>query len=110
MDFHGVRLSLGIRMMAFTLSGSGRMRQARKVLIRTSRRPDLPANVRLDYSGRGERRANQGRKGVRAGLAHDGSAMVVDRALADAEIGGDVLARVAGDHQVQDLALAQGQT
>ena len=32
----------------------------------------------------------------------------VDRALADAEIGGDVLARVS--HQVQDLALTTGQT
>jgi hypothetical protein len=34
-------------------------------------------------------------------LARDG----VDRALADAEIGGDALARVSGKHQVQDLAL-----
>ena len=34
----------------------------------------------------------------------------VDRALADAEIGGDVLARVSGKHQVQDLALTTGQT
>jgi hypothetical protein len=36
--------------------------------------------------------------------------MVVDLALADAEIGGDVLARVYGKHQVQDLALTTGET
>jgi len=36
--------------------------------------------------------------------------MVVDRALADAEIGGDVLAGVSDKHQVQDLALTTGQT
>ena len=36
--------------------------------------------------------------------------MVVDRALADAEIGGDVLAWVAGEDEVQDLALTRGQT
>src|SRR5271157_2726315 len=36
-------------------------------------------------------------------------AMVFDGALADAEIGGDVLARVARDHEVHDLVLPLGQ-
>ena len=35
--------------------------------------------------------------------------MVVDRALADTEIGGDVLAWMAGEDEVQDLALTRGQ-
>jgi hypothetical protein len=33
-------------------------------------------------------------------FAHDGGAMVLDRALADAEIGGNVLARMTGENQV----------
>ena len=49
-------------------------------------------------SSRSDRRAEQGRKRLRACLPHDGRAMVVDRALADAEIGGDVLAGVTGEH------------
>jgi hypothetical protein len=36
--------------------------------------------------------------------------MVVDRALADAEIGGNVLAWMAREDKVQDLALTRGQT
>ena len=36
--------------------------------------------------------------------------MVVDRALADAEIGGDVLAGMAGEDEVQDLPLTRRQT
>src|ERR1700737_2257435 len=36
--------------------------------------------------------------------------MVLDRALADAEVGGNVLAGMAGEHQFHDLALAWGQT
>ncbi len=35
--------------------------------------------------------------------------MVLDRALTDAEVGGNVLARVTGEHEVHDLALAGGQ-
>jgi hypothetical protein len=35
--------------------------------------------------------------------------MVIDRALADAEIGGYVLAGMAGEHEIQDLALTRGQ-
>jgi hypothetical protein len=31
-------------------------------------------------------------------------------ALADTEVGGNVLARMAGEHQIHDLALARGQT
>ena len=33
--------------------------------------------------------------------------MVLDRALTDAEVGGNVLARVTGEHEVHDLALAR---
>src|SRR2546421_11427629 len=54
----------------------------------------------------GERQADQRRKRVGPGLLHDGRAMVLDRALADAEIGGNVLARMTGEHQLHDLALA----
>ena len=36
--------------------------------------------------------------------------MVLDRTLADAEVGGNVLAGVAGEHQLHNLALARGQT
>ena len=36
--------------------------------------------------------------------------MVLDGALADAEIGGDILAGVAGEDHVHDLALSRGQT
>jgi hypothetical protein len=36
--------------------------------------------------------------------------MVLDRTLADAQVGGKVLAGVAGEHQPHDLALARGQT
>jgi hypothetical protein len=35
--------------------------------------------------------------------------MIVDGALADAEIGGNVLAWMASEDEVQDLALTRGQ-
>jgi hypothetical protein len=47
---------------------------------------------------------------MRAGLLHDGGAIVLDRALANAEVGRNVLAGVAGEHQLHDLALTRGQT
>jgi hypothetical protein len=37
---------------------------------------------------------------------HDCGAMVLDGASVDAEIRGDILARVAGEDQLHDLALA----
>ena len=64
---------------------------------------------RLGCSGSCECRADQRRKGLRAGLPHDGRTMVVDGALADAEIGGDVLAWVTSEDEIQDLALTRGQ-
>ena len=45
----------------------------------------------------GEHQADQRRKRVRAGLLHGGSAMVLDRAPADAEVDGNVLAGIAGE-------------
>src|SRR6185312_2746284 len=54
-----------------------------------------------------ERQSDQRRERLRAGLVHDGRAMVLNRALADAEIDGDVLAGLTGKHKVQDLALAR---
>ena len=36
--------------------------------------------------------------------------MVLDRTLADAEIGGDVLARLSFEHQFQDLTFAHGES
>ena len=82
---------------------------------RGSSRPAAPrcrSAERLRRGARvgGERQADQRRKRVRAGLLHDGGAMIFDRALADAEVGGDVLAGMAGEHQLHDLALARGQT
>jgi hypothetical protein len=35
--------------------------------------------------------------------------MIIHRALADAEISGDVLAGMPGEHEVQDLALTRSQ-
>jgi hypothetical protein len=60
-------------------------------------------------SGCGDRGADQGRKGLRAGLPHDSGAMVVNRTLADAEISGNVLAWMASEDEVQDLTLTRGQ-
>src|SRR3954454_3012107 len=51
----------------------------------------------------GERQSDQRRKRVRASLLHDGGTMVLDRALADTEVGGNVLAGMAGEHQLHDL-------
>jgi hypothetical protein len=36
--------------------------------------------------------------------------MVLHGPLADAEVGGDVLAGLPREHQIQDLALARGET
>jgi hypothetical protein len=47
---------------------------------------------------RGERKADQRRNRLRAGPVHDSGAMVLDRALADAEVGGDVLVGLTGKH------------
>src|SRR6187402_2929792 len=71
--------------------------------------PSCPALFAPRPSGRGDGRADQCRKGLRAGLPHDGGTMVIDRALADAEVGGDVLAWMAGEHEVEDLPLTRGQ-
>jgi hypothetical protein len=73
--------------------------QVRKVLICLSlARTQNPKRRRSLCSGGSNRCADQGREGPRAGLLHDCRAMVVDRALADAEIGGDVLAWVSSEH------------
>ena len=54
---------------------------------------------------RGERETDEGRDRLGSGLLHDGGAVDLDGALADAEIRGDVLAGMAGEHQIHDLAL-----
>ena len=56
-----------------------------------------------------KRGADQGGNILRAGLAHDGGAVVVDGALADAEVGGDVLAWMSGQDEIEDLALPSRQ-
>lgn len=71
------------------------------------RRPGLGG--RWASSDRSQCRADQRRKGFRAGLSHNSRAMVVDRALADAQISGNVLTGMAGEHQPQNLALAHSQ-
>ena len=43
-----------------------------------------------------------GGKRFRAGSLHDRGAVIFDRALADAEIGGDVLAGIAGENHFHD--------
>jgi hypothetical protein len=60
-------------------------------------------------SGGGEGRAHERRKGLRASFSHDCSTMIVDRSLADAEIGRDVLAGMASENEVQDLTLTRCQ-
>ena len=67
-----------------------------------------PARSRLRVSrasGGDEGEAGEGGEGFGAGSLHDRSAMIFDRALADAEIGGDVLAGMAGQHPLHDVAL-----
>ena len=59
--------------------------------------------------GGGDGQAGQRRQRFRAGSCHDRGAMVLDRALADAEIRGDVLAGMPGEHHVHDLALPRRQ-
>src|SRR5271169_363217 len=53
--------------------------------------------------GCGKRQSGQGREGLRACLLHDRSAVVLDGALADAEIRSDILAGMAGENQIHDL-------
>jgi hypothetical protein len=76
-----------------------------------ARKPPGPIRSSCDVrcSGCCERRADQGGEGLRAGLFHDGRAMVVNGSLANTEISGDVFAWMAGEHEVQDLALSRGQ-
>ena len=109
MDVHGARLSLTIRMLPPAYAAAVRRGRFGKYSFAHDASADLRADGRLGRSSGGERRTDQGRKGLRAGLAHDRRTMVVDRALADAEVGSDVLARMAGNHQVQDLSLTHGQ-
>jgi len=95
---HGIQPDLGERLIAVTTTLSA----ARQLSLIVE-----PATVAANCSGcsrRGKAPCGPGRKGLRAGLLHDGGPMVVDRALADAEISGDILARMAGEHEVQDLA------
>ena len=48
-------------------------------------------------------------QGFHAGALHDRGAMIFDVLLADAEIGGDVLARMSGERRFHDLLLALGE-
>jgi hypothetical protein len=66
---------------------------------------------RFGRSGRSELVRINDWKRLRAGLPHvDGRMMVVDRALAYAEISGDVLAWIASHDEVEYLPLACSQT
>src|SRR5690349_282068 len=56
---------------------------------------------------RGE--AHEVGRGVHVQLAHDAPAVGLDRALADAELGSDVLVREAAHREVEDLALPPGE-
>ena len=69
--------------------------------------PFCPEASSAPASGRRNRQSDQSRKGLRPRLLHDGSAVIVDGALADAEIGGDVLARITRQHEIHDLTLAR---
>src|SRR5208283_3156660 len=73
-------------------------------------RSDWPWSVawqlwKLPRSGGGDRQSGQRRQRRHARLAHDRGTMVLDGPLADVEIGRDVLARVAGQDSIHDLAL-----
>jgi hypothetical protein len=56
---------------------------------------------RLGRSGRSQRRADQRWKGLRAGFPHDGRTMIVDGTLADTKIGGDVLAWMSDEDDLE---------
>jgi hypothetical protein len=79
---------------------SGAVNKMRAGLCRLLARPLLG-------SGGGEGRAHERRKGLRASFSHDCRSMIVDRSLADAEIGCDVLAGMASENEVQDLTLTR---
>src|SRR2546422_11421885 len=53
--------------------------------------------------------AGQVGRGVHVQLAHDAPAVRLDRALADAELGGDVLVGEPAHGEIEDLALALGE-
>jgi hypothetical protein len=57
-----------------------------------------------------KRQPGQRGQRFRSGSLHYAGAMVLDRALADAEIGGNVLARLAREHPIHHLALSGRET
>ena len=65
-----------------------------------------PAADRSLPSG-GDRQSGERGKRLGAGSLHDFGAMVLDGPLADAEIGGNILAGLAGENQVHDLPLSR---
>jgi hypothetical protein len=74
-------------------------------------------NSRLMLAGRlagavpsgGDRQSGQSGNRLRAGLMHDRSTVILDGALADAELPGDNFIGSAGQDQFQDLLLSGGQ-
>lgn len=102
LGFHGVSFSMPFRDVS--VGACLGMNRLGKYSFARHRQEARPGSARSCGPGGSNRCADQGREGPQASsfsLARDG----VDRALADAEIGDDVLARVSGKHQVQDLAL-----
>src|SRR6185437_14628756 len=83
--------------------------QVRKLRTRRPPRDRQSTGLRQvrRFLGSGKRQPRQRRKRSGAGFLHDGCAVGLDRALADAEIGGGVLAGVAGEDQVHDLPLSR---
>jgi hypothetical protein len=59
---------------------------------------------------REKRQTGQCRQRLRPSSLHDGGAVIFDRALADAKIRGDVLARLAGEHPFHHVALSRRET
>src|SRR3984885_12448337 len=85
--------------MAFRARGDTDTYRAVRALARLSR---------LFFATRGKKRQSRQRgQRLRPGPLHDRGAVILDRTLTDAEIGGNVLARVPGQHALHDVLLSR---
>ena len=69
-----------------------------------------PEPTRSPIAIRRDGQANERGTDPRSGFPHDDAAMVLHHMLADAQIRGDVLAGMAGEHELQNLPLTRRQT
>jgi hypothetical protein len=62
--------------------------------------------VSLAWWGGSQSKPGQGWQGPRTSFAHDGGPVILDGALADAKVGGDVLTGVSRQHHCHNVKLA----